>query len=771
MANRIASSAAPPASSRNWLRRYAHWLHEQWPAGQVEPLPDADAEGRTAVPGLYLAGDLTGVPLLKFALHSGAKSVQLALQERGRSANPAHYDLVILGAGPAGLAAALAAQQQGLRFLLLEAARPLQTLEDFPPAKPIYAYPEQLQPVGPLQLDATCHTKEGLLQHLQKQIAAAGLQPQIVRVSHLSSEGQALAVWPQQSGPLTAQAQPICHARSVIVAIGRTGEYRSLDVPGEQLPLVFRRLHDPALFASQPVVVVGGGDAALEAAIALAEVGAAVTLLVRSAELVRPKAELLARWRYLLQTKPTCRLLLGETVQEIRAEGLVVTRSQAQLPAAAVFVLIGRQAPLSFFRRSGVPIRGDRGPLGWLSMVGFLCFALWLYHWKASYAIPLGGKLPGFLNPQPAAWLQALGLSALSLSPTNPLAILISRAAQPGFWYTLAYSLVIVLFGIARIRRRRTSYVFWQTCTLMLVQVGPLFLLPELLLPWLDATGFFANTEIGRWLEALFFPGKSWWRAYGFVLAWPLMVWNWFTAEPLWGWLVLGVLQTFVLLPLLVWRFGKGAYCGWICSCGALAETLGDRHRHKMPHGPTANRWNLLGQGILAWAMVLLLLRVAGWWLGPQSWPAHWASYLHTQAAGGLLSYNWVVDLMLAGVAGYGLYFWFSGRMWCRFACPLAALMHIYARFSRFAILAEKSKCISCNACTSICHQGIDVMAFAVRGLPMQDPQCVRCSACLQACPTQVLSFGLHPAPGAPRANATPNTNSLVQISGISANH
>ena len=67
--------------------------------------------------------------------------------------------------------------------------------------------------------------------------------------------------------------------------------------------------------------------------------------------------------------------------------------------------------------------------------------------------------------------------------------------------------------------------------------------------------------------------------------------------------------------------------------------------------------------------------------------------------------------------------------------------MHIYARFSRFRIWSDKKKCISCNVCTSVCHQGIDVMNFANKGLPMADPQCVRCSACVQSCPTGVLDF------------------------------
>ena len=68
--------------------------------------------------------------------------------------------------------------------------------------------------------------------------------------------------------------------------------------------------------------------------------------------------------------------------------------------------------------------------------------------------------------------------------------------------------------------------------------------------------------------------------------------------------------------------------------------------------------------------------------------------------------------------------------------------MHVYTRFSKFRIFAEKSKCISCNVCTSVCHQGIDIMNFANKGLPMEDPECVRCSACVQSCPTGVLAFG-----------------------------
>ena len=265
----------------------------------------------------------------------------------------------------------------------------------------------------------------------------------------------------------------------------------------------------------------------------------------------------------------------------------------------------------------------------------------------------------------------------------------------------------------------------------------------------------------GAWLKPLadgLFPesqwaehGREYWRSLGLILAWPLFFWNVFTSEPLWWWLAISLVQTFVIIPLIIYFWGKGAYCGWICSCGALAETMGDNHRHKMPHGMVWNKVNIVGQVALLLASVLLILRLVGWALPHDHWinGAYMGLFMGKGTNWGnlpfpltFLNYVWSVDLLLAGILGVGLYWHFSGRMWCRFACPLAALMHVYARFSRFRILADKKKCISCNVCTSVCHQGIDIMNFANKGLPMADPECVRCSACVQSCPTGVLEFG-----------------------------
>jgi ferredoxin len=371
----------------------------------------------------------------------------------------------------------------------------------------------------------------------------------------------------------------------------------------------------------------------------------------------------------------------------------------------------------------------------WFSFALFFTFCVFLYNWKS------GGDLNQVF--QRHGWFP-YSLSA-STDAFKPVTITLR---EPGFYYSLAYCTCVVLFGIGRIRRRKTPYIKAQTLTLMTVQVIPLFLLPYFILPAMGYGGWF-DTGFGKTIADNLFPacnyghGREYWRAFGFILAWPLFIWNVFTYQPMWWWLVIGFVQTFVIIPLMIWRWGKGAYCGWVCSCGALAETLGDRHRTKMPHGPIWNRLNMTGQIVLAVAMLLFALRIVGW-----IWPGGRADRIYSGLLSGWsllgvqLNYYHVVDIFLAGIVGVGMYFWFSGRVWCRFACPLAALMHIYARFSRFRIFPEQSKCISCNVCTSVCHQGIDIMNFANKGLPMKDPECVRCSACVQECPTGTLSFG-----------------------------
>ena len=743
--------------------RYMRWLHTQWPAGTVEKLPKVNEDGSTNVPGLFVVGDLTGIPLLKFSADTGAKVVERLSQGDGQVA-----DAIIIGAGVSGMAAALAARKRGLTFELLEAGETFSTIVNFPRGKPIYTYPTDMTPAGDLQF--TAQVKEPLLDELRAQ--TEGIPVHQARAERVSRSGGLLHV--HLDGGETLDAH------NVIVAIGRTGNFRTLGVPGENLDKVSNRLHDPKDFAGQNVLVVGGGDSALETAIALVQGGASTTLSYRKPEFSRAKPENVAavhalvadpgadvsveqpsservstatgRWvkgmpgESAASAAGSLRLELGSHVQRMDADSATLklaNGSEEQLPNHAVFSMIGREAPLDFFRRSGVKVKGDRGKAWWISLLLIVLFCVWMYHWKKDgWPFPawpgtgITWKIDGLVSKAGET------INAWAHDPTTLFGTLISATHDPGFFYSLAYCSLVVIFGFRRIRRRRTPYVRLQTCTLMAVQLVPLFLLPYFLLPWMGANGWFADGGALQWFGDQFFPGGSYWRSFGFILAWPLFVYNLFDQSPTTGWLILGLVQTFVIIPLIVWKWGKGAYCGWICSCGALAETLGDAHREKMPHGPKWNRLNMAGQIILAIAFLILAIRVVGWIVGPGSGPDRLVTWMLHDAGKGFLSYAYVVDLLLAGIIGVALYFHFSGRVWCRFFCPLAALMHIYARFSKFRIVADKKKCISCNVCTSVCHQGIDVMNFANKGIPMDDPECVRCSACVQSCPTGVLQFG-----------------------------
>src|SRR5262245_26826170 len=173
----------------NTLARYARWLHLQWPGGTIEPLPALGPGGTTRIPGVIVVGDLTGVPLLKFALEGGARAARSIAQDARlrRDGKRDVLDVVILGAGVSGLAAAVEARRQGLSFRLLESAEPLATLVNFPRRKPIFTFPESMTPAGSLQVSAT--VKEDLVRELREQTERAGLVPEPARAEAIERAG------------------------------------------------------------------------------------------------------------------------------------------------------------------------------------------------------------------------------------------------------------------------------------------------------------------------------------------------------------------------------------------------------------------------------------------------------------------------------------------------------------------------------------------------------------------------------------------------------
>ena len=742
------------------IQNYYHWLHGQWSDRKIEKQPLVNADGTTNIKGTYVVGDLTGVPLLKFSVDTGTKAVRAMINDnsfRMRKHDDFIHDIIIIGGGVSGYAAAIEAQKHKLDFKILEANKPLSTIENFPNKKPIYTYPTEMTPQGDLQFSSKVTHKESLLDELKQQINDQKIVTDIAKASHVDKKNSIIQVHIDNG--------EILQAHRVIIAIGRSGNYRKLNIKGEDLNKVSNRFIDPQVYAEQKLLIVGGGDSALEAAIATAKVNAKVTLSYRKAEFSRAKTENIAQVNELVSSGQV-HLKMASDLSEVSAESVVLTSSSGETETLAndqVLLATGREAPLDFFRRSKIKISGESTPLGWGALLLFILALAALYDWKSYGFLNAfwGGftypdQMPSLISSMGGWWQQQVSDRSTLI---GTLAISLKSRS---FYYTLLYTLLIAVFGWQRIKRRKTPYVTVQTSVLFLMQLFPLFLLPEIILPLLGYNGVF-DAGTGKSIADALFPSyisaqelashswpewghpRAYWHAYSFIFAWPLGVYTVFTDTPQVAWLIIGAIQTFVIIPFIVIKWGKGAYCSWICSCGAMAETMGDQQRHKMPHGPKWNKLNMLGQVILLVATLLLVIRILGW-IYPETWMNQLFSLLlkgenKEYQLVNAFSYKWMVDIFLAGILGFGFYFKYSGRTWCRFACPLAALMHIYSRFGRFAIISEKSKCISCNQCTSICHQGIDVMAFASKGQPMTDPQCVRCSACVQTCPTGTLSF------------------------------
>ena len=770
---------------------YTRWLHTQWPAGTVEPRPEVGHAGRSSVPGVWVAGELAGHVLLRDAAESGAAAVRAIAAERGfaKSSDPDTPDVAIIGAGVAGIAAAIEARRCGLSAIVFEGTAPFSSLAGIPKNRVLIQPPRPDAPAAAATTSATgdatgaagglsiaAGSRERVLADLERQRVEAGIEPDTGRVEWIESRKGRVTV--HHAGDRVTIAQ------RVIIAIGRSGSFPRLGCPGDDLDKVHTRILDPTEYAGKSALVVGDGDDAIETTIGLTTCGAKVTLACRAAEFDHPAAKNIANLRQIAEQPeaqvhvehPSSERVTTATMRNMKsAEGpgsvrirmatnvsridaatvtLAGTGGAAEtIPNDVVFSMIGRADPAALLKRSGLRLRGARDAAAWAGLLLSLLVCTLLFHWAFSrQEIPIRRFVTSyhaFPYDIPGA-IDSIGGAVADLASRETQLLYTVRAdlGDPVFYLVFTWCAVVTAFGIRRIRRRRTPYVFWQTVTLITIQWIFLLLLPHVVLPWVGRNGYFEPRRSLRWIaDQLFEPTdgflgheRAYWRAYGFLVPFPLNVHNVMTDRPMWTWLAISLFQALVAVPLIVRRRGKGGFCGWLCPAGALAETMGDAHREKMPHGPQWNRLNMIGQGVLVLVLALVALRFLAWTLGPRSW----AQTVFREAFTGLpfFNYTWLVLVFLAGVVGIGSTFWFSGRVWCRFACPLGALMHIHARSSQARILPDKAKCISCGVCTAVCHAGVDVMNFANKDQPVRDPQCVRCSTCVEECPTAALSFG-----------------------------
>lgn len=317
-------------------------------------IPLLSPKFETTVPGIFIAGELGGMGLIKNAIEQGRQAIE-SVAQRARSVPGGSdvLDVVIVGCGPAGISASLGAMRHKLAFRTVDQATLGGTVAHFPRGKLVMTAPATLPLVGEVKFGEV--SKEELLGFWEKVLGETGLQPNFEeQVTSVVRQGQVFDVQTSKGTYRT---------KSVLLAIGRRGTPRTLDVPGEELGKVVYRLIDPEQYAGRKVLVVGGGDSALEAAAQIAEQpGAEVTLCYRGRAYARARAKNREKVARLAETGSVTELL-GTTVSNIEPESVTIS-ADGELRKIAnddVIICAGGILPTQFLHDMGIVVETKFG--------------------------------------------------------------------------------------------------------------------------------------------------------------------------------------------------------------------------------------------------------------------------------------------------------------------------------------------------------------------------------------------------------------------------
>ena len=350
----------------------------------------------------------------------------------------------------------------------------------------------------------------------------------------------------------------------------------------------------------------------------------------------------------------------------------------------------------------------NRGFIAWLVLVYLVLFYLVLY----------------FMPDYVVNWTYILDPISKTLN---------GGLASQWFVYGFLYCIIMLVMATRMyIKYRHNKYQLIRTTSVLFFQIVFAFLIPEI-------------------MTSLNMPG------YDFKNAFPLdydffFDWNLNSLLNSGGIgifiLVWGIILTLIIVPVMVYFFGKRWYCSWVCGCGGLAETLGDPYRQHSDK--SLNAWKLerwLIHFVLLFSLVMTLVTLYTYFTGTDSLLGINSQWIKD-------TYSFLIGAWFAGVIGTGFYPIFGNRVWCRFGCPLAAYLGFIQRFkSRFRITTNGGQCISCGNCSTYCEQGIDVRAYAQKGENIVRSSCVGCGICSAVCPRGVLKLENGPEKG--RINPT----------------
>lgn len=723
--------------------------------------PQLNKNRESNIAGLFVVGDLAGAPVIKLAMEQGLETIEhIASLPRPRSNDSEVLDVIIIGAGAAGLNAALAAQEQGLSYVLLEKEKIANTIENFPEGKWVYAEPDAVPPKGKLWLDGA--QKEDLIKRWH----------QIVKQNELNihTEEGVEQITKEKSVFTIETSRKRYKSFRVVLATGQRGNPRKLGVTGEDHENVYHRLYSPKKYKNENILVVGGGNTAIETALTLSEQnqvvisyrGSSFSRLFKDNQRKLDEAVNAGKIRVLFDSEV-------ERFEDKEAE--IKVKKAGQIETTKVisdhsFVMAGAELPVKFLKSIGLKLENEWEGSPWktASLAALTLVGLWF----------AGGNV-GFVPDTAATSFSWIGISAAAIGLISLIALgkggekwawlglsflicytvygakvgdgaefwpfrnwgynALSFADRPwSFWYTVLYTVLMTVFGIAALSRwglkRKDRFQIWRFVSLLGFQWVFFFIIPEFMFQWAvkyQWVGGLANDPV--------FADQAW-RSYGLIYAWPLFFYTFFY-NPHQLWVIWGVALSFVVIPVLVLFMGK-RYCSWICGCGGLAETLGDRWRHLAPKGMQSIKWEWMNVAVLIAAVVITAAMLA---------KDIWGFFSGTADAA-LGFYRVTVDIWLVGILPVTLYPFLGGKVWCRFWCPLAKMMGLMSKFyakkgiSKFHIYSN-DKCIACNECSRYCQVGINVMSYSLKQevLDNSNSSCIGCGICVTVCPMDVLSF------------------------------
>ncbi len=310
-------------------------------------LPHVSQEFETNIKGLYIAGELGGMGLIKNAVEQGKQALQNIVKNINKNVK-AEYDVVIVGAGPAGISATLEASKQNLKSVTIEQDSLGGTVYSFPRAKVVMTSPMDLPLHGKIKLGET--SKSELL----------GLWMEILGKYNISINEQEKveSIEKQDDTFIVMTNKGHYTTRAILLSIGRRGTPRKLGVPGEENEKVYYRLLEPELIHEQNILVVGGGDSAIESALLLVEENNKVTLSYRSNSFSRIKPRNLEKINQ-AKSSGEINVIFNSTVVEIKDDEVLLSVENSEEIALLndlVYVFAGGELPTKFLEKIGIMI-------------------------------------------------------------------------------------------------------------------------------------------------------------------------------------------------------------------------------------------------------------------------------------------------------------------------------------------------------------------------------------------------------------------------------